>query len=471
MRGGPVTVSLTDKWEPSAGSVITWQPSPASYAKALEAPVSEVPPSFMQVQHLRTYLQQAAKGLDFSRVLVFTLDMPGRCDKRAMGHVINAHLRRHDTYRSWFSLDDDQNIVRRTIADPADVEFVQVKLGEMTSDEVREMVVSETPDPFRWDCFRFGIVQSSGHFTFYFSVDHLHLDATFARLLIMEILMGYKALVQGGAPIELPPAGSYGDYCIRQHEFLSGLTPDSEPVREWTQFAENNRGSLPDFPLPLGDHGVPCGTAIVTEQLLDEQQALKFESRCIDAGARFIGGVMAALGFAERELTGTDTYYGITPSDARDEADMFTTGWFTGLVPITAPVDGTFGAAAVAAQESFDRGRQLVNVPFYRVLELVPELNWPRPYHPMINFFDGGAPPLSQLFTNPLLVSNPIGLYAESKSVYQLTIFISRFPTETTLMIAYPDNPIARESITRYVDLVKSTFAGVCEQNDAVHAR
>lgn len=64
----------------------------------------------------------------------------------------------------------------------------------------------------------------------------------------MEILMGYKALVQGGAPIELPPAGSYGDYCIRQHEFLSGLTPDSEPVREWTQFAENNRGSLPDFP-------------------------------------------------------------------------------------------------------------------------------------------------------------------------------------------------------------------------------
>lgn len=248
MRGGPVTVSLTDKWEPTAGSVITWQPSPASYAKALEAPVSDVPPSFMQVQHLRTYLRQAAKGLDFSRVLVFTLDMPGRCDKRAMGHVINAHLRRHDTYRSWFSLDDEQNIVRRTMADPEDVEFVQVKLGEMTSDEVRELVVSETPDPFRWDCFRFGIVQSSGHFTFYFSVDHLHLDATFARLLIMEILMGYKALVQGGAPIELPPAGSYGDYCIRQHEFLSGLTPDSEPVREWTQFAENNRGSLPDFP-------------------------------------------------------------------------------------------------------------------------------------------------------------------------------------------------------------------------------
>ncbi|EUA71128.1 trehalose-2-sulfate acyltransferase papA2 domain protein [Mycobacteroides abscessus subsp. bolletii 1513] len=147
MRGGPVTVSLTDKWEPTAGSVITWQPSPASYAKALEAPVSDVPPSFMQVQHLRTYLRQAAKGLDFSRVLVFTLDMPGRCDKRAMGHVINAHLRRHDTYRSWFSLDDEQNIVRRTMADPADVEFVQVKLGEMTSDEVRELVVSETPTP------------------------------------------------------------------------------------------------------------------------------------------------------------------------------------------------------------------------------------------------------------------------------------------------------------------------------------
>lgn len=470
MRSGPVTVSLTDKWEPAPGSVMSWQPSPSSYAKALEAPVSDVPPSFMQVQHLRTYIRQAAKGLDFSRVLVFTLDMPGRCDKRAMGHVINAHLRRHDTYRSRFSLDDEQNIVRRTIADPADIQFVPVKLGEMTSDEVRDLVVSGTPDPFHWDCFRFGIVQSSGHFTFYFSVDHLHLDATFARLLIMEILMGYNALVQGGAPIDLPPAGSYGDYCIRQHEFLSNLTSDSLPVRDWVQFAENNRGSLPDFPLPLGDHSVPCGTAIVTEQLLDEQQALQFESACLDSGARFIGGVMATIGFVERELTGADTYYGITPSDARDESDMFTTGWFTGLVPITAPVDGSFGAAARAAQESFDRGRQLVNVPFYRVLELAPQLNWPRPYHPMINFFDGGAPPLSQLFTNPLLINNPIGLYAESKSVYQLTIFISRFPTETALTIAYPDNPIAHESITRYVALLKSMFARFAGQHEAVSA-
>ncbi len=57
------------------------------------------------------------------------------------------------------------------------------------------------------------------------SVDHLHVDAMFMGLAFVEIHMMYAALAGGGAPIALPEAGSYEDYCVRQREFTDSLTP------------------------------------------------------------------------------------------------------------------------------------------------------------------------------------------------------------------------------------------------------
>lgn len=46
-----------------------------------------------------------------SRLMIFTWDLPGRCNIRAMNYAINAHLRRHDTYHSWFEFDNAEHIV------------------------------------------------------------------------------------------------------------------------------------------------------------------------------------------------------------------------------------------------------------------------------------------------------------------------------------------------------------------------
>ncbi len=81
---------------------------------------------------------------------------------------------------------------------------------------------------------------------------------------VTEFHMMYAALVGGSAPIPLPEAGSYDDFCVRQHRYTSALTADSPEVRAWIEFAENNDGSLPEFPLPLGDPSVPCAADLVT---------------------------------------------------------------------------------------------------------------------------------------------------------------------------------------------------------------
>jgi mycolipenoyl-CoA---2-(long-chain-fatty acyl)-trehalose mycolipenoyltransferase / long-chain-acyl-CoA---trehalose acyltransferase len=107
-----------------------------------------------------------------ARLCIGAWDIVGVCDIPAMTYAINAHLRRHDTYHSWFDYKNAENIVRRTIRDSADIEFVPTENGEMTSADIRAHILA-TPGPLRWDCFSFGCIQRADHFTFFMSVDHL----------------------------------------------------------------------------------------------------------------------------------------------------------------------------------------------------------------------------------------------------------------------------------------------------------
>jgi hypothetical protein len=297
------------------------------------------------------------------------------------------------------------------------------------------------------------------------------MDAMFVVVALMEFHMMYSALVAGSPPIPLADAGSYDEFCVRQHEYVSTLTSDSPQVRAWTEFAENNNGSFPDFPLPLGDPLVPSTCDLYTITLMNEQQTARFEAACVEADARFIGGVMACAAVAEREFTGADTYYGLTPSDTRGTpADFMTAGWFTGLVPITIPIEGSFGDRAGAAQASFDAGVEMANVPFYRVLELVPSLTWPRHNFPVVNFFDAGAPPFSLLVTADLGAMN-IGIYSDGRYSYQMSIFVVRLENETAVSILAPENPIARESVARWAAAMKSACVRVADGRGEVPLR
>jgi hypothetical protein len=417
----------------------------------------------MQAQHIRGIANQKAQGHDYPRLMVVSCNSPGQCDVRAMTYVVNAHLRRQDTYRSWFELKDDGDIVRRTIENPADIEFVPVRHGKVTVEQARELAVS-TPDPDQWDCFRFGIIQGPEHFTFYASIDHVHVDAMIVGVTLMEFFMMYSALVGGSGPLSLPDPGSYDAFCVEQGRYMSSLSVDSPEIQEWTKFAESNDGSFPEFPLPLGDTSVPCNSDIITASMMDEDQMARFETACVGAGARFIGGVFACSALAEYELTGASTYYGLTPKDTRKGvADAMTQGWFTGLIPVTVPIEGqTFADAARAAQVSFDTGRKLAAVPYDRVLELAKHLNKPRPNFPVLNFLDAGTAPLSALLTAELGDLN-VGVYGDGRYSYQMSIYIIRVEKETAVTVMFPDNEIARESVTRYLKTLKSVFERIAE--------
>jgi 2-O-sulfo trehalose long-chain-acyltransferase len=455
-------MSTLHDWVPDRGSVICWHAPAATSYNARQAPVSAVPPSYQQTQHLRRYCDHAARGLEMTRMMIFTWEVAGRCDVRAMNYAINAHLRRHDTYRSWFEYKDAEHIVRHTIADPADVELVPIEHQDMTSAELREHI--SAPHPLQWDCFMFGIVQSADHFTFYASIGHLCVDLMIVGVLFAEIHMMYSALVRGGIPAQLPEAGSYDDYCVRQRRDTSALTLDSPSVRAWIEFAENSGGTLPHFPLPLGNLSVPWAGDLLNVTLMDEQQTRRFDSACVAAGARFSGGVFGCAALTEHELTGAETISILTTTDTRSTpTELATTGWFTGLVPITVPVAATsFDDTTRAAQTSFDSGTDLASVPFDRVLELAPPelmLRRPRPGNFVLSFLDGSIAPLSAVAGSDL----DFRIYDEGRVSHQVSMWVGRFRQETRVMVLFPNNPIARESVARYIAAMKSVFVRVAD--------
>jgi hypothetical protein len=454
-------------WDPGPGSVVCWQPTPACVAKAQQAPISPVPPSSMQVGHLRGFVEFRDRGLDYSRAVMGSWDVPGRCDIRAMTYVINAHLRRHATYHSWFEYKDANHIVRHAIQNPRDIQFVAKQYGELTQSEWQDLVLS-TPDPLQWDCFRFGIIQRADRFSLYAVVDHLHCDPMLIAGLYVEIVMNYNALLEGKAPATLPPAASYDDFCMRESQFESSMTLDSPQVRKWIEFAEANGGSLPDFPLPLGDQSIPCGGDVHVEQLLGPDQTAEFEAVCQRAGTRFSGGLFACAALAQYELAGTETYYGLTPVDKRKSpADFMTVGWFTGVVPFTVPVDpNSFEETARAAQASFDANMDLAYVPYDRVLELAPWLKKHGPQFTMMSYMDAGLPPLSAIVATALDGVDATA-YTDGRSPAYMYMTVMRLFDEVSLMVSYPNNPIARESVISYAEAMKSVFSRVAAGNFA----
>jgi mycolipenoyl-CoA---2-(long-chain-fatty acyl)-trehalose mycolipenoyltransferase / long-chain-acyl-CoA---trehalose acyltransferase len=465
LRIGKITVGSLDEWTLAPGSVTSWHPMAEAMEKVRRAPISSVPVSYMQGQHLRNYCERTSAGLNFSRQIIASCDVPGHCDISAMDHALNAYLRRHDTFRSWFEDAGDGQFIRHSISDPADIEFEPIDHGHMTVDQIHAHVVS-IPNPLEWGCFTFGIIQGEGHFTFFAAMDHVHGDATLIGTTMLEANGMYSALSGGGPALELPDAGSFDDFCTREREYTSALTVDSPGVQAWIDFAENNGGGFPEFPLPLGSTSESEKSYLASELLMDPAQTERFESACTTAGARFVGGLFACLALVEHEFTGALTYYGLTPRDSRTAADNFMTqGWFTGLIPITVPIAAaSFNDAAWAAQSSFDSGLDMARVPYYRVLELAPWLKWPEPNFPVSNFLHGGAAPLNAILAaGDLGLADNIGIYPDGRFSYQLTIYVFRYREGTVMAIMYPDNPVALKSVTRYMEAMKSVCVRVAD--------
>lgn len=440
-------------WDGSPGRLTLWAPAPALVDAVAQAPASPVPPSYEQEQHLHAYRACVERGEEMARLIVIAWEEPGVCDLRAMGHLIDAHLRRHDTYHGWFA-EAGGRIVRHVVPDPSVLRLAAVTLGEVGPAEWRRHA-TDVPGPFAWDCFRFGVIQRASGFTFFASVDHVLMDPTLVVTLLDEIHRRYRALADGAAPQRVEPAGSHGAYARAQRERAATLTLDTPEVGEWIAFLRRQGGRMPAFPLALGVREDRVLGEWLEAELLDAADAERFVAACRGTGARTLGGLFACAALAERTLAGTTRYGVVTPTTTRPPGDgARTAGWCMGIVPVDLATEGRgFGALAREAQGTFDDRARLARVPIERVLELAAELPEIRPVATggvMLSYMDADLPPFSAHAAADWAACDP-RMYVSRGMAAQIGLWVGRSHRGMTLTAAFPAGPVARASMERYV--------------------
>jgi hypothetical protein len=107
-------------------------------------------------------------------------------------------------------------------------------------------------------------------------------------------------------------------------------------------------------------------------------------------------------------------------------------------------------------------------VPFERVVELAPSLRRPQPLFSLVNFFDAQVSPLSML--TKLFEGLNVGAYSDGRVTYPLSTMVGRFD-ETAASVLFPNNPVARASVTRYLGALKSVCARIADGGAAERAR
>ena len=165
---------------------------------------------------------------------------------------------------------------------------------------------------------------------------------------------------------------------------------------------------------------------------------------------------------SRRELSGADTYYGLTPTDTREPEELLMTlGWFTGLVPLTVPV------TRIALPMPPGRRGILRRRPRgHRAFRLTGSLG-------LADWLDKPTRrlPAGQLFRHRSAA--PVGVpdfgsvrrehqHVFRRSAVESAVLLGGSPQHQTMVtVLYPGNPVARESIETYVKAVRSVFCGL----------
>jgi len=147
---------------PDPGELIRFEvPAPILAAATAAAPLSPVPPSYVQENHVRRLLVNRAAEKRQSPWVAIMFDVPGRLDTTAMAAALTQWARRHPTLLTWFQLDeqadapavgsaddspndsaDGSGQLRRYAVDPAAVSIEPVSLGGYDSPaEIRDWLL------------------------------------------------------------------------------------------------------------------------------------------------------------------------------------------------------------------------------------------------------------------------------------------------------------------------------------------
>ncbi|MGU3431576.1 condensation domain-containing protein [Actinomycetes bacterium M1A6_2h] len=412
--------------------------------------VSPVPPSFNQLCHL----DDTGDG---SVWLAATFDIPGHVDEDALARAFTLLITRHGSLRSAFERTADGGVRRLLFATDSITLERREPIRTSTAARTREVLwtaLNRECHPFATPAYLLAALDRPDRSTVVCGFDHAYIDAYSVSLIVHDLHRLYRACLAGDT-VDAPTAGDFVDYCAE--EWTADIVElDDSRMQSWLSFFGRHGNTPPPFPLELG---VAVGTthpqAAQIGHLLGPDATRRFEEFCRANGASLYAGVLSAMAHAVRRLGGGDRLSLLFPLHTRtDERWQSAVGWFTTNAPLDVLTADDFVDTVRSTGPALRTALTLGSVPLPQVIEAMGTLNRSRRDVFMVSYVDYRRLPGHEDHRN--LVARHISNVTVADDAQ---FWISRTEDGLALRSRFPDTPVAREVVTRFLAETSTVLA------------
>lgn len=346
------------------------RPTNAAYAAAGQAPASGIPPSFLQVDHLRAAaIDPTTAG---SAQLGVAARISGDLDLDALTAAVTDFVRAHDGLRTWFAPVDGG--FHRHIVPRDQVDFEATLLPGPTDTAWTPALIehfARTLSPFVWPPIGFAALPGDGGFDVVFVADHAVSDGISQASAARELADRYdahRAGVVSSWPATNP--GSAAAYAAEEYARAEARADELSP--HWFRALAETGFRLPS---PGPEHpeiaeGQRYPRHFHNEVLLEPELARRFDAVLAAAEIRPSTALFAALALTDYARTGQQRYTALNVVATRGKAYATAQGWLCNFVPVTFELsdEPDFASTVAAARGGLDRCRTLAALPAHAAL-------------------------------------------------------------------------------------------------------
>ncbi|WP_437926826.1 amino acid adenylation domain-containing protein [Sorangium sp. So ce291] len=353
---------------------------PAAAALPPIAPAPRQGPLPLSFAQQRLWFLEQLQGQRGLLTIPFALRLTGALDAEALRRSFEAVIARHEVLRT--AIVAERGEPRQVILPPRPFALPLADLSAL-ADDVAEAQLSrqidavlsagfdlERPPLLRAQLFRRG---AQDH-VLAVALHHIAADGWSLAVLVDDLIAAYRALSEGAAPEQAPPALQYADYAIWQRQHL----PGGVWQRQMAYWRQQLTGSATSLALPgARPDPAPERRAARLRRLLPRPVADALQRRAEQRGATLFMVLYAALNVALHQQTGRgDLLVGTDVANRHVGETEGMVGFFVNQLALRCRVDGAqrFAELLEACKRAALDAYQHQDLPFDAlVAELLPE--------------------------------------------------------------------------------------------------
>lgn len=368
--------------------------------------------------------------------------LEGPLDEAALRRSLDDLVRRHESLRTTFSVDDGRPW--QVIAPAGTLPLAVVDLSGLPADaadaEARRLVAAEAVRPFdleRGPLARAGLLRlgPDAH-VFMLNVHHIVSDGWSMAVLAREITATYTALRHGGAPPLAAPAIRYADFAV-WHREQAERGAHAEQIDYWRRQLAGPPAPL-DLPTDFARPAAQTYRGARESRRLPAPLTAAVHALCRREGLTPFMALLAAFDVLLLRQTGQDDVVVGTPIAGRNRAEIESLiGCFVNSLALRTDLSGdpSFRALAGRVRDVALAAYAHQDVPFEKLLEVLQLAR------------DPGRTPLFQVFFNvlnfehdltglPGITSTPMA-QPDPGSKFDLTLYVAERDGRFHLTLVY----------------------------------